>query len=214
MVQLPLSTFLWWLVSCVSGCCISAQPFLSLITLPQQCSGPQSQRVSMLMKLAASSVLWAHFRLLCHLPQVPFTDSFTSKGNIKLLMVCNSYPCLLRGIAEIVCLLIAPFLFSSHRETVEDTPAAVFFVVIGVKCVMLLILFVVAFLSKKTEKQMKEDEREPEDLSAQEKMLKKDAAPIIKTLQAKQGDSSGSDSSSTSSGTSSDSSSTSSSVKK
>ena len=96
----------------------------------------------------------------------------------------------------------------------EDTPAAVFFVVIGVKCVMLLILFVVAFLSKKTEKQMKEDEKEPEDLSAQEKMLKKDVqAPIIKTLQAKQVDS-GSDSSSTSSGTSSDSSSTSSSVKK
>ena len=114
-----------------------------------------------------------------------------------------------------LCVLIAPFLFSSHRETVEDTPAAVFFVVIGVKCVMLLILFVVAFLSKKTEQQMKEDEKEPEDLSAQEKMLKKDVqAPIIKTLEAKQGDS-GSDSSSTSSGTSSsDSSSTSSSVKK
>ena len=70
------------------------------------------------------------------------------------------------------------------RETVEETPAAVFFVVIGVKCVMLLILFVVAFLSKKTERLIKEDEKETtqEDWPAQEKMLKK-VAPTTETVQ-------------------------------
>ena len=82
------------------------------------------------------------------------------------------------------------------RETVEETPAAVFFVVIGVKCVMLLILFVVAFLSKKTDRLMKEDEKEPsqEDLSAGEKMLKK----VEPTIEADQ-DTRSSDNTSTSS---------------
>ena len=41
--------------------------------------------------------------------------------------------------------------FFFNRATVKDTPAAVFYVVIGVKCAMLFILGWVAVLSKKTE---------------------------------------------------------------
>ena len=58
------------------------------------------------------------------------------------------------------------------RETVEETPAAVFYVVIGVKCIMLVILANVAFLSKRTVQQMKKDEAQKlDDISAKEKML-------------------------------------------
>ena len=58
------------------------------------------------------------------------------------------------------------------RETVEETPAAVFYVVVGVKCIMLVILANVAFLSKRTVQQMKQDEAHKlHDISAKEKML-------------------------------------------
>ena len=56
------------------------------------------------------------------------------------------------------------------RETVEETPAAVFYVVIGVKCIMLVILANVAFLSKRTVQQMSKDEAHKlDDISAKEK---------------------------------------------